>query len=329
MESNQNMYFGRTKLLPPFTTAGDSTKQQSTLGDRNDTITRTNIVINILRWFSLTGCLLVGPCVSILVISFTFSTYKDSTKVYCDDLKWSEDVTPRPIYDALPDGTYKIVGTDECRYYYASDVSCPSDQARLSYITTVSNTIEHWPYAMTLVFGVGSSNIFICVFVAAQLANDPTLIVIGYISFLSVWAVVGTSEDGGNRAIEYLHYVFATVMVTATLTYVVFIYTYRNENSIYTGIRSDMTWVTYIHITLLLLSAIVMVVSVGAMAYVGGGDAFSDHTIRWVGTCLGVSELVYVNCYSIAMYNILQFVLGRITSDGGKNLRSVPLKVGR
>jgi hypothetical protein len=73
---------------------------------------------------------------------------------------------------------------------------------------TVSELLEEWPYITPLFFGAGLSSLFI----AIVLVSTDWQLSLAYLSMVSAWGVVGTSNGANVSQLEYFHVVFTSLL---------------------------------------------------------------------------------------------------------------------
>jgi hypothetical protein len=130
---------------------------------------------------------------------------------------------------------------------------------------TVSELLEDWPYITPLFFGAGLSSLFISI----VLVSTDWQLLLAYLSMVSAWGVVGTSNSG------YFHMVFTSLLFICSFTL------------LYLCNRSTLQCI--IAFTLL-ISATGASIAIRFLA----SDSDASNTAYQV---LGVSELLYLSIY--------------------------------
>ena len=258
------------------------------MGDTNSVSlqdTQRGLARNIAKVGIVTGSVLLGPGTLALVLAFTYTSYKKMTGVYCKELEWYPD---------------PVVDENKCLLNVAVDKFCPKDEITHFYPSTVSEMIEFWPYAASLVLGVGASNMFLAVLMINYTIGAVFPIVIAYISYICFWGVIGTSAFGDNDALKYSHYGVSFLLVLTSVVYaVVQLY---NANIFYGRVE-------YTLLGAMVVSGIGMVVGVMGIMLVEESQLSSAFVS--LKATLSISELVFINFFSFLMYRLVSTARSR------------------
>lgn len=157
------------------------------------------------QFLGFSGALLLGMGTPVIVGIYSYTHTTPRSRVYCKDLDWYAD-------DAASFDT-------GCRLSIGVDHICPEDLKAREYPATISESIEHWPYACSMLIGIGATNAFAGIMITDMLLRKGWIVALmAYGALLSFWGVVGSSAYSNDEIITRdLHYAAAGILIVFTV----------------------------------------------------------------------------------------------------------------
>jgi hypothetical protein len=223
-----------------------------------------------LAWYSMhLGCFLTGPLLTGVLYVYMSMDMDASTLLYCKGINWQNNWDSR----------------DGCIVDIAERLRCPSTRSvRLP--PTLTNLLNVWTHVAVLVFGMGAVHIFIGIIMSTYEEEEIEGGIIGYITLLCVFGVVGTSSYYSSESpIAYAHFFITGLLVVLSYaTTYIFMY-YRKAEY-----RSQMSHIVQIFLTVSMLGLL------SACIYYA---VTPDRELA--AGILSITEQLYLNAYALQM----------------------------
>jgi hypothetical protein len=162
-----------------------------------------------------------------------------------------------------------------------------NDDAR-KYVPTVTYSMERWPYATTLVLGVGVSSIFAAEVVCLPWHRNYFQTCMAYVAMVAMWGVFGTCTPRGVAWVDDMHTAVTAILLLSTMAYSLL------------SVRSAFWEYSCVSCVILAMMLCSLASCVGASVFLFTPGRAEDAYVFW-HEVLAVSELTYLLEFSVLM----------------------------